>query len=161
MTDLTPDEFDECMKEHIRQEFAAPPPGGYRSLFDPRPDHTRLLQDHVILRFPDLPKLSPGGIALEAKRYYGHAETGAVPRDATVVAVGPGAWQYVGGDGKRKRREVFHPTTLRVGDRVLIDAMHTQGGLYDEWDGERGDFRMVREGDVMGVLGADVRIEVA
>lgn len=125
---------------------------------------TRLLHDLIILHFPELPKTSAGGIVLEAKRYYG-AEDGSVPRDATVVAVGPGKWVEVkddAGAGKyRTRREVFQPTELRPGDRVLVDAMRTQASCLDEWDGVRGDFRMVRESDVEGVLEAGVRVEVA
>lgn len=119
---------------------------------------TRLTQDWVCLRFPKLPEVSAGGIALEAKQYYGNAD-GSVPRDAVVVAVGPGRW--VEAKGNRSRKAHWHPTTVQVGDRVLVDAMHTQEGLLSEWDGERGDFRLVRERVVSAVLDADTHLEVA
>jgi co-chaperonin GroES (HSP10) len=116
---------------------------------------TRILQDHVILRFPDLPKTSAGGISLEAKQFYERTT-----RDATVVAVGPGTWVRRRNQETRKVRYVFQPTELRPGDRVLVDAMHTQTGLLSEWDGERGDFRRVRESDVAAVLDG-VEVEVS
>lgn len=123
------------------------------------PRKTRLLHDFVVLRFPDLPKEHRVGdvaIALPDKRYFE-----STMRDATVVAVGPGKW--VEATGNRAKRERFHPMQLRVGDRVLLNSLKTQivGNFLDSWDGERGDFRMVRESDVDGVLEPDCHVEVA
>jgi co-chaperonin GroES (HSP10) len=126
---------------------------------------TRLLHDFVVLRFPKLPETHAVAgtdvtIALPADRYFQ-----STMRDATVVAVGPGKWVEKKSDVRRHKERrtgaTFQPTELRVGDRVLVNAMFTQTGLLEEWDGERGDFRMVREGDVEAVLGAEAHVEVA
>jgi co-chaperonin GroES (HSP10) len=151
------------IQDQFRTESTAAVTGAARPAVLPEARRTRLLQDFVVLRFPSLPKSHTVAgtdvtLALPDNRYFR-----STMRDATVVAVGPGRWveKKSGGGKDRRTGATFQPTELRVGDRVLIDAMHTQEGLLSEWDGERGDFRIVVEGVIAGVLDADAVLEVA
>jgi chaperonin GroES len=106
----------------------------------------RAYQDNVVLRFERLPTRTASGLHLPESR----AEK---TRQATVVAVGPG---HVNRGGH------LVPTHVQVGDRVLVDARAGQDYALDlnvprhnkptEWSDERGEFRIVREEEILAVL---------
>lgn len=110
----------------------------------------RCYQDNVLLRFEELPKLSAGGLHLPDTR------RGEKTRQAVVVAVGP---------GHTNRGGHFIPTTVKVGSRVVVDAQAGQNYELDlsvprhnkptEWADGSGEFRIVREEEILCDLGAD------
>ncbi len=107
----------------------------------------RCYQDNVLLRFEAAAKMSAGGLHLPDTR------RGEKTREATVVAVGPG---HVNRAGR------FVETSVKPGERVLVDAQAGQNYELDlsvprhnkptEWAGDDGDFRIVREEEILAVL---------
>lgn len=92
----------------------------------------RPLQDQVLIRL-DPPKESPGGIIIPAS----NQEDAVV--EAVIVAVGPGMNHW----SKKQKRDVFKPTMVRVGQRVLVKR--DPGWIL-------GETRMLREGAIEAVL---------
>ena len=126
----------------------------------------RPTQDNVVIRLLPEPRQTAGGIVIPQQ---------ADPRRATdvrraeVVAVGPGHYR------KRKRQlgsteytedtMVLVPTELRPGDVILVHARAGQDYTWDlniprhnkpveltEMGDQRGEFRIIREDEALGVL---------
>lgn len=109
----------------------------------------RAYQDNVLIRFERQPEMSSSGLLhLPQTR---EEKT----RTAEVMAVGPG---YTNRGGH------FVPTQTKVGDRVVVDARAGQNYDLDlsvprhnkpaEWADERGEFRIIREDEILAVLDA-------
>ena len=115
----------------------------------------RAYADNVVIRLEPRPTETASGIAL----VHG-ARTGARDhRRATVLASGPGF---------RDRRGFLVPNEVKPGDVVLVDALagqdysldlsvprHNKSSEFQELLGERGEFRIVREQEILAVLEED------
>jgi co-chaperonin GroES (HSP10) len=99
------------------------------------PHNLDLLGDRVIARRDDN-ELSEGGLVIpDSARQLG---------DATVVAVGPGAYQ----------NGVLVPTTLKVGDRVII----APGTSFFDITSQGKDFVILFEHDIMARVRPDASV---
>lgn len=110
----------------------------------------RAIQDNVVIRFLPPPKKTAGGILFMPDT--------AKPEQtlrAEVIAVGPGYYRD-NGHGH------FVPTTLKEGDIVLVDRKAGQDYSMDinvprqnkhaDWGDSQGNFRVVREEEVLAVI---------
>jgi co-chaperonin GroES (HSP10) len=120
----------------------------------------RAYADNVVLQFEPRPEQTASGLALVHSGKNGAREH----RTAVVKSSGPGYWQLFKGAGGAIRR-VFVPNTVKVGDRVIVDALagqdyamdlsvprHNKSQEFQELFGARGEFRIVREEEILGVL---------
>lgn len=99
------------------------------------PEDLDILGDRVIARRDDK-ELSEGGIIIpESARQLG---------DATVVAVGPGYYQ----------NGVLVPTTLKVGDRIII----APGTSFFDLTSQGKDFVILHESDIMARVKPDASV---
>ena len=112
----------------------------------------RAYADNVVLAFEPRETQTASGLAL----VHG-AKTGARDhRIARVVASGP---------GYHKPSGLFVPNEVKTGDRVIVDALagqnyqmdlsvprHNKSQEFQELFGDRGEFRIVREEEILGVL---------
>ncbi len=111
----------------------------------------RAYADNVVIELEPVRTETDSGIAIvqTAKGARDH-------RVARVVASGPG---YTLPSG------AFVPNTVRAGERVLVDALcgqnydldltvprHNKSAQFQELFGDRGEFRIVREQEILGVL---------
>ena len=113
----------------------------------------RAVQDNVFLRFRPRPKTTQTGL-LHIPETVQESRVGV--REAEVLMVGPGHWTPQG---------KFIPTSVKVGEIVLVDAL--AGQHYDldlsvprhnkptEWADDKGQFRVVREDEILGVIERD------
>ncbi|MEI9950810.1 MAG: co-chaperone GroES family protein [Pseudomonadota bacterium] len=111
----------------------------------------RAVQDNVIVRFLPEPGQTKSGLFLPKTAQV--SRTGV--KRAVVLAVGPGYYRDSGHGG-------FIPTTLKVGEVVLVDALAGQDYRFDlnvprhnksvEWADEQDGFRAVREDEVLAVI---------
>ncbi len=113
----------------------------------------RAIQDNVFLRFKARPKVTQTGL-LHIPETVQESRIGT--REAEVLMVGPGHWTQQG---------KFVPTTVKVGETVLVDAL--AGQHYDldlsvprhnkptEWADDKGQFRVVRESEILCVVERD------
>jgi co-chaperonin GroES (HSP10) len=110
----------------------------------------RAYADNVILRFVPRPTTALGGLIHLPQQV---TESRVGTREAEVVGVGPGHWTRAG---------KWVPTEVQVGQLVLVDALAGQNYDLDltvprhnkpaEWGDERGEFRVVREDEILGVV---------
>lgn len=126
----------------------------------------RAYADNVLLALEPLPSESKGGIALVhgARKARDH-------RTALVIAAGPGHYKTrrvpASGalQGHTEEQGAFIATQVKPGERVVIDAAAGEDYAFDvtaprhnvplefqELIGERGEFRVVREAQILGVL---------
>lgn len=125
----------------------------------------RAYADNVVLRLEDQAKETRSGIAIVRSGKPGARGH----RTAIVVAVGPG--HFVGCRECGGERNHFVPTSVRVGERVVVDELAGQNydmnvtvtrsnksPEFQELFGERGQFRIVREAEILAVVeeGAEV-----
>jgi co-chaperonin GroES (HSP10) len=113
------------------------------------PGKLRAYADNVVVVLETPPDVTASGLHLPQNRQ--ERRTGA--RRARVVAVGPGHSRPSG---------VFIPTQVKEGETVLVDAMAGQDYTMDltvprhnkavEWGDARGQFRIVREDEILGVV---------
>jgi co-chaperonin GroES (HSP10) len=120
----------------------------------PPPEPTiRDYADNVVIRLEPLPEMSQSGrLHLPQNR----EERRVGSRRARVVAVGPGHTSPKG---------LFIPTQVRQGELVLVDVLAGQDYSLDlnvprhnkatEWGDERGQFRIVREDEILCVIDAE------
>lgn len=128
----------------------------------PKPYRFVPLQDNVLLRLLPQAKRTASGIELVRLKGPGVKEH----REAEVLAVGPGHYpgcRHCGGE-----RGAFQPTAVRVGQTVIVDALcgqnwtgfdvsvprHNERAEVSAIDGERGEFRIVREAEILCVVEA-------
>jgi chaperonin GroES len=71
------------------------------------------------------------------------------PQEGTVEAIGPGAYEEVKDDDKKKGKQErkFVPSTVKPGQRVLYQKY---GGTAYKVGGE--EFMLVREKDILGII---------
>lgn len=123
-----------------------------------------MLSDNILIRIEPPPSETASGIAIVHTRAPGVREH----REAVVIAVGPG--HYPGCKSCGGAKPTFIPTTLRAGDRIVVDAMAGQSydfdvsavrsrekTEFDELGGERALFRVIREGEALAVLSEDAQ----
>ncbi len=112
----------------------------------------RPYHDNVVIVLDQQPTETKSGIAMVHTRPAGVREH----RTARVVASGPGYYTKLG---------ALIANTVKAGDRVLVDALcgqnyamdltvprHTKTSEFQELFGERGEFRIVREQEILAVL---------
>lgn len=114
----------------------------------------RALQDNVVVRFVPRPAVTAGGLHIPQTA----SRRKAGVREAEVMAVGPGHFRD-SGHGR------FVPTTVRVGEVVMVDELAGQDYSLDinvprqnkgaEFGDERGEFRIVREDEIHAVVERD------
>lgn len=108
--------------------------------------------DNVIIVLEPVPTETASGIAIVHNRKPGAREQ----RSARVIASGPGYHTRLG---------ALVPNTVKVGDRVMVDAMagqnyamdltvprHNKSAEFGELFGDRGEFRIVREQEILAVI---------
>lgn len=108
------------------------------------PLQIRPLGDHVLVVLDEPP---PESDVIMAPQIY-QKDIGT--RLGTVVAVGPGKWKEKPGLTWELSKEVFAPTTLKPGDRVMI-------GHYSDWESWFADYEG-RSANVVLCQEADVRL---
>lgn len=116
----------------------------------------RPTQDNVILKFLPRPTQTAGGLVIPQTVRESRVGT----REAEVLAVGP---------GHHKPSGLFVPTQVQVGETVLVDTLAGQNYDMDlnvprhnkptEWADDRGEFRIVREDEILCVVERDEAAE--
>ena len=112
----------------------------------------RAYQDNVIIVLDPLETETASGLALVHNRRPGAREQ----RTARVLASGPGYFTKLG---------ALVPNTVKAGDRVMVDAVagqnydmdltvprHNKSPGFDGLFGDRGEFRIVREQEILAVF---------
>lgn len=112
--------------------------------------------DNVIIVLEPLPTETASGIAMVRMN-----KNTKESRTARVVASGP---------GYTNARGVFVPNEVKPGDRVIVDALagqhyqldltvprHNKSSEFQELFGERGEFRIVREQEILGIVEDDAK----
>jgi co-chaperonin GroES (HSP10) len=114
----------------------------------------RAFADNVVIRLEPLAKFSAGGLHLPDS----HKPKTTGTREATVMAVGPGHYSRLGA-------LIPVDAAIVAGARVIVDALAGQNYDMDltvprhnkptEWSDDRGEFRIVRADEVLGVVERD------
>lgn len=118
----------------------------------------RAYADNVIIRLEPIATETASGLSIVTSRETQNKGT----RTAVVLASGP---------GHRTRRGTFIPNETRPGQRVLVDALagqdysldleaprsnasaqHPDASSFDSLLGQKGEYRIVREDEILGVL---------
>jgi co-chaperonin GroES (HSP10) len=123
----------------------------------------RAFADNVAIVLEPLETMTQGGLHLPQR-----TERGALGcRFAKVIASGPGHWaQRRGGAGSTvEMTRAFVPNETKPGDRVLLPALsgtnfdldisiprHNKGDDFKELLGEQGEFRIVREAEILAIV---------
>lgn len=125
----------------------------------------RAYADNVIIRLEPRQAETKSGIAL----VHGGKPGARGYRTAIVVAAGPGHW--IGCRSCGGERGHFVPTSVRAGERVIVDELagqnydlnvsvprHNKSPEFQDLFGDAGQFRIVREDELLGVIetGAEV-----
>ena len=113
----------------------------------------RAIQDNVVVRFRPRSEVTAGGIFIPQTARASRVGV----REAEVLAVGPGHYRDSGFGA-------FIPTTVRVGETVLVDEVAGQDYSLDNYRprqnkgsglaDERGELRIVREDEIHAVVEA-------
>lgn len=120
----------------------------------------RCYADNVLIVLEPLPVMSEGGLHLPQQQRQGARGS----RWAEVVMSGPGHHRQRRGDAGGTLDSVFVPNETKPKDRVLVDAnagqdytldisipRHNKGHDFQEMLGWRGEFRIVREDEILAV----------
>lgn len=112
----------------------------------------RAYQDNCIIVLEPIETETKSGLAIVHNRAPGAREQ----RTARVIASGPGYYTRLG---------ALVPNTVKAGDRVMVDAMagqnyamdltvprHNKSAEFGELFGDRGEFRIVREQEILAVI---------
>ena len=126
----------------------------------------RAYADNVVLALEPLEQQTASGLHTPHSGKNGARDH----RIARVVQSGPGYWTRMGKRDARGMyatgwRDVFVPNTVKPGERVIVDALagqdyamdlnvprHNKNQEFQELFDERGEFRIVREEEILGVL---------
>lgn len=124
----------------------------------------RMTSDNVLIQLEEPPAQTASGIHVVHDRKAGARET----RTARVLASGPGHYGQIRkrlGDETYTVDGPFIPNETKAGDRVLVDAMagqnydfdvsvprHNKAESFLEWFGEKGEFRICREAEILCAL---------
>ncbi len=119
----------------------------------------RAYADNVVIEIEPLEQQTASGLSI----VHGSKKGARDFRRARVVASGPGYWKLFGTATRSNR--VFIPNETRVGDTVIVDALagqdyamdlsvprHNKSAEFQELFGDRGEFRIVREEEILGIL---------
>ena len=121
-------------------------------------------QDNVIVVFEPEPTETASGLAVvHGRRNYTRSA-----RAARVYASGPGYWTE---PSYHHPQGVFIPNEAKPGDRVLVSAVagqdysldlscprHNKPSEFEDICGVKGEFRIIREQEILAVIGDDVDI---
>lgn len=124
----------------------------------------RCYADNVAISLEPLETMTQSGLHLPQR-----TERGAMGfRTARVLASGPGHYRQKNGGAASTVDAAFVPNETRVGDRVLVPALcgtnfemdltiprHNPGFDFTELLGDAGEFRVVRESEILGILETD------
>jgi co-chaperonin GroES (HSP10) len=121
--------------------------------------------DNVVVVMEPLPATSKGGISLA---HLGKANLARSARAARVLASGPGYWRD---PTYQAPKGVFVPNEVKEGARVLVTATagqdysmdlnaprHNKTPEFRDACGVKGEFRILREQEILGVLAEDVDV---
>lgn len=113
----------------------------------------RAYADNVILVLEPEPTKTKSGLSMVHLR----GPSARFTRTARVVSSGPGYWD--------ERRLKFIPNEVVAGERVVIDALagqnydmdltaprHNKPTEFQELCGEKGEFRVVRQDEILAVI---------
>lgn len=119
----------------------------------------RAYADNVVIELLPLETRTASGLAL----VHGSKQGARDHRRARVVASGP---------GYHDARDRFIANTVQVGDIVIVDAhagqdyamdlsvpRHNKSAEFQELFGDRGEFRIVREQEILGILEEEAAAE--
>ena len=117
----------------------------------------RAYQDNCIIVLDPIETETASGLAVVHTRKPGAREQ----RTARVIASGPGYHTKLG---------ALVPNTVKAGDRVMVDAVagqnydmdltvprHNKSPGFEELFGDRGEFRIVREQEILAVFEDDAQ----
>lgn len=117
----------------------------------------RATQDNILIKFQPRPPVTASGL-IHIPQTVTESRVGT--REAVVLAAGP---------GHTSRQGKFIPTAVKVGETVLVDALAGQNYDMDlsvprhnkptEWADDRGEFRIVREDEILCVVERDEAAE--
>ena len=123
-----------------------------------------MLADNALIRLDPPPSETASGIAIVHTRAPGVREH----REAIVIAVGPG--HHPGCKSCGGQKPTFIPTTLKPGDRIVVDATAGQrwdfdvsatrsrdATEFDAFDGDRAQWRVIREAEAHCVIESDAQ----
>jgi co-chaperonin GroES (HSP10) len=125
----------------------------------------RAYADNVVIELLPLETQTASGLTI----VHGSGKKSREHRRARVIASGPGYYQPVKGDcGEVSARGAFVPNETKPGDIVLVDALagqdyamdhtvprHNKSAEFQELFGDRGQFRIVREQEILAILESD------
>ena len=129
----------------------------------------RPLQDNVVIALEPRPTETASGIALVPQLAKVKARE---HRFARVISSGPGYYRpqkaLIGARVYTEASSVLVPNETKPGDRVIVDSQAGQNYDFDltvprtnissefqELVGERGEFRIVREQEILGIVYED------
>lgn len=131
----------------------------------------RPLKDNVVIVLEPLPTSTASGLALVPDQSKVKARGS---RFARVLASGPGYYRpakaLIAGRVYHEASSTFVRNESKPGDRVIVDALAGQNYDFDltvprtnhssefqELVGERGEFRIVRESEILGIVEEDAQ----
>jgi co-chaperonin GroES (HSP10) len=114
--------------------------------------------DNVLIVLEPEEETTPGGLYMAPR----NGPKPRYSRIAKVLAVGPG---HYGRTSYKHPEGCWHPTTLRPGDRVIVDHLcgqdyrldltvprHNKGAQFMNLLGQDGEFRIIREDEALAVV---------
>lgn len=124
----------------------------------------RCYADNVAIQLEPLETMTTSGLHLPQR-----TERGAMGyRTAKVTASGPGHYRQKRSGAGSTSDGAFVPNETKPGDRVLVPALcgtnfemdltvprHNKGLDFSELLGDAGEFRVVRESEILGILETD------
>jgi len=121
----------------------------------------RAYADNVVIQIEPRETQTESGLTL----VHGGKNGAREHRTARVVASGPGYYRSKPGGANGTERGVFVPNEVKPGMRVIVDALagqdyaldlsvprHNKSAEFQELFGDKGEFRIVREEEILGVL---------
>lgn len=124
----------------------------------------RAYADNVVIQLEPQPAMSAGGLHIPQQTQRGARGS----RTARVLVSGPGYYRQTSNGAGGSRDSVFVANEIKSGDRVLVDAVsgqdyqmdltiprHNKSTEFQELFGERGEIRIVREQEILGILEDD------
>jgi len=124
----------------------------------------RCYADNVAIQLEPLEVMTQSGLHLPQR-----TERGAMGhRIARVIASGPGHYRQKRGGAGSTVDGAFVANETKPGDRVIVPALcgtnfdmdltvprHNKGEDFKELLGDKGEFRIVRENEILGILESD------
>jgi co-chaperonin GroES (HSP10) len=121
----------------------------------------RAYADNVVIQIEPRETQTESGLTL----VHGGKNGAREHRTARVVASGPGYYRSKPGGANGTERGVFVPNEVKPGMRVIVDALagqdyaldlsvprHNKSAEFQELFGDKGEFRIVREEEILAVI---------